>query len=517
MEEFQGYFELDRSQQHDLLYPLIFREYIYAFAHDHGLNGSSLLENVGYDNKSSLLIVKRLITRMYHQNHLIISANDSDQNKCFGYNKNLYSQMISEGFAVIVEIPFSLRFLRLVSSRPEIIKYSNLGSIHSIFPFLEDKFPHLNYVSDVRIPYPIHLEILIQTLRYWVKDAPSLHLLRLFLHEYYNWNSFITPKKSISFFFEKKFKIFLVPIKFSCLGIRIHLTFSPEPIFSFTINIFWGIFGANLFLWKNKTSCTRSLFEGFSGGLMVLHGAFHALCEISRKIYFGFKRYASSNEEMEIFSCPFMAMSFLCMGSTRKDLYKPISQPFFRLFRLSFKCATKSFSGTESNARKFIYNGKCYKEARYISSNKPNDWIIGKNEILKRIRTSCEEVDLGRFVRFGDYRPICPYMQTSFSLFQRILKKKRVCIEKNIYFDFLVLKLWLVNTKVLYGFFGKDEVRNYWKSSLRRKKGFFLGFFQELIRLFEGEGEFGIWILFASMIWSIMNDCLFDHGNGNYP
>nr|YP_010439729.1 maturase K [Ventilago harmandiana]UTC34125.1 maturase K [Ventilago harmandiana] len=202
MEEFQGYFELDRSQQHGLLYPLIFREYIYAFVHDHGLNRnrSDLLENVGYDNKSSLLIVKRFITRMYRQNHLIISVNDSTQNKCFGYNNNLYSQMIAEGLAVIVEIPFSLRLLRLVSSGTEIIKYYNLRSIHSIFPFLEDKFPRLNYVSDVLIPYPIHLEILVQILHYWVKDASSLHLLRLFLHEYYNWNSFIPPKKSISIF-----------------------------------------------------------------------------------------------------------------------------------------------------------------------------------------------------------------------------------------------------------------------------------------------------------------------------
>ena len=77
MAEFQGYLELDRSWKHDLLYPLIFREYIYAFAHDHGLNRSNLLENVGYDNKSSLLIVKHLITQMYQHNHLIISANNS--------------------------------------------------------------------------------------------------------------------------------------------------------------------------------------------------------------------------------------------------------------------------------------------------------------------------------------------------------------------------------------------------------------------------------------------------------
>ena len=143
MEEFQGYLELDRYQQHDFLYPLIFREYIYALAHDHGLNRSILLDNVGYDNKSSLLIIKRLISRMYQQNHLIISANDSNQKKKLGYNKNLYSQKISEGFTVIVEISFSLRLVSSLEAT-ETVKSYNLRSIHSIFPFLEDKFPHLN-------------------------------------------------------------------------------------------------------------------------------------------------------------------------------------------------------------------------------------------------------------------------------------------------------------------------------------------------------------------------------------
>nr|YP_010330991.1 maturase K [Didymodoxa caffra]UNY34296.1 maturase K [Didymodoxa caffra]UNY34377.1 maturase K [Didymodoxa caffra]UNY34458.1 maturase K [Didymodoxa caffra] len=95
---------------------------------------------------------------------------------------------------------------RLVSSLTgaEMVKYYNLRSIHSIFPFLEDKFPHLNYVSDVLIPYPIHLEILVQTLRYWVKDVSSLYLLWLFLHEYYKWNSLIIPHK----FLNKSISIF---------------------------------------------------------------------------------------------------------------------------------------------------------------------------------------------------------------------------------------------------------------------------------------------------------------------
>nr|AFC38278.1 maturase K [Caragana acanthophylla] len=198
MKEYQVYLERDRSRQQDFLYPLIFREYIYGLAYSHDFNRSSFVENVGYDNKFSLLIVKRLITRMYQQNHLIISANDSNKNPFLGYNKNFYSQIISEGFAIVVEIPF---FLQLSSSleEAEIVKsYQNLRSIHSIFPFLEDKFTYLNYVSDIRIPYPIHLEILVQILRYWVKDAPFFHLLRLFLYHFCNWNSFSTPKSTFS-------------------------------------------------------------------------------------------------------------------------------------------------------------------------------------------------------------------------------------------------------------------------------------------------------------------------------
>nr|ATL62826.1 maturase K [Steenisia pleurocarpa] len=206
MEEIQRYLQLDRSQQeqHGFLYPLIFQEYIYVLAHDHSLKRSILLENPSYDNKSSFLIVKRLIIRMYQQNPFILFANDSNQNLFFGRNKSLYSQTISEGFTFIVEIPF---YIRLISSQggKGILKYHNLRSIHSPFPFLENNFSHLNSVLDILIPHPVHLEILIQNLRYWVKDASSLHLLRFFFHEYWNWNTLIDTKKP-SFSFSPKTK-----------------------------------------------------------------------------------------------------------------------------------------------------------------------------------------------------------------------------------------------------------------------------------------------------------------------
>nr|YP_010169772.1 maturase K [Amphicarpaea edgeworthii]QRZ59593.1 maturase K [Amphicarpaea edgeworthii] len=201
MEEYRAYLELHRSRHQDTLYPLFFREYIYGLACGHG---SILVESVGYNNKFSLLIVKRLITRMYQQTHFIIFANDSNKNPFRGYNNHFYSQIILEGFVVVVEIRFSLQLFISSLRELEIIKsYKNLRSIHSIFPFFEDKLIYLNHESDIRIPYPIHLEILVQILRFWIKDVSFFHLLRLFFSYYYNRNSLFTPKKWISTFFSK--------------------------------------------------------------------------------------------------------------------------------------------------------------------------------------------------------------------------------------------------------------------------------------------------------------------------
>nr|WBU14534.1 maturase K [Floscopa scandens] len=213
MEELQGYLEKDRSWQQHFLYPLFFHEYIYVFAHDRGLNGLNFYEPVKFDdNQYSSVLVKRLIFRMYQQNYLIYWFNGFKRNQFGGRNSynffysRFFSQMISEGFAVLVEIPFSLQ---LVSSLEEIPKYHNLRSIHSIFPFLEDKFLHLNCLSDISIPHPIHMEILVQIFQFRIQEVSSLHLLRFFLHEYLNyWKSFITSRKSIYVFSKENKRLF---------------------------------------------------------------------------------------------------------------------------------------------------------------------------------------------------------------------------------------------------------------------------------------------------------------------
>nr|YP_010249833.1 maturase K [Strobilanthes biocullata]QTT78274.1 maturase K [Strobilanthes biocullata] len=208
MVEIQRYLQLERSQEQDFLYPLSFQVYIYTFAHDHGFSRSMLSENRGYGNKSSLLIVKRLITRMYQQNHFLFFTYDSAKNPFLARNKKLYSQILSEGFALILEIPFSLRLISCLEEK-KIVNSQNLRSIHSIFPFLEDNFSHLNLVLDVKIPHSVHVEILVQTLRYRLKDASSLHFLRFFMNEYCNWNLLIRPKKANSSSSKRNLRLFL--------------------------------------------------------------------------------------------------------------------------------------------------------------------------------------------------------------------------------------------------------------------------------------------------------------------
>ena len=155
--------------------------------------------------------MKRLIIRIYRSNFLMNSViQNCTQNQINEYNRFFYahffSQMISEGFGFVVEIPFSLRFL-FSSSKKKISKLQDLRSIHSIFSFLEDKFYYLNNVLDILIPYPVHFEILVQILQCWIQDISSLHLLRFFLFDHSNSNSIITSKKSVSIFSKENIRL----------------------------------------------------------------------------------------------------------------------------------------------------------------------------------------------------------------------------------------------------------------------------------------------------------------------
>nr|UEP17424.1 maturase K [Gentianopsis barbata] len=321
MEKMRRYSQFDRSQQQDFLYPLSFQEYIYVLAHDHSFNRSILLENAGYDSKYSLLIVKRLINQMYRRNPFLISANDFNQNPPFWRTKNLYSKMISEVFSFIFEIPF---YIRLIPSEEQrgILKYQSLRSIHSTFPFFEDNFSHFDSVLDIRIPHPIHLEILVQILRCWVKDTSSLHLLRFFFHEYWNlnnlsvtknpnfalltktnqrlfvflYNSYVCEYESIFIFLHNQFS-HLRSISFGDLLDRIH--FCVKRKIEGLAKTFAKDFQTNLWLFKDPvmhyvryqgksilfSKGTSPLLNNWKYYLVTFCESYFALCFHSERIY----------------------------------------------------------------------------------------------------------------------------------------------------------------------------------------------------------------------------------------
>lgn len=107
--KFEGYSKNQKFRQQYFVYPLLFQEYFYAFAHDYGLSGSEPVEIIGCNNKKfSSLLVKRLIIRVYQQNFRINSVNHPNQDRLLDYNNFFYSeffsQILSEGFAIVVVI-----------------------------------------------------------------------------------------------------------------------------------------------------------------------------------------------------------------------------------------------------------------------------------------------------------------------------------------------------------------------------------------------------------------------------
>nr|YP_010192230.1 maturase K [Athrotaxis cupressoides]QZN07892.1 maturase K [Athrotaxis cupressoides] len=185
MDEFQRNKNKHRSWQQFFLYPLFFREDLYAIAHDHHLDISGSYEptEISVYNFFSFLAVKRSIRRIRKQNNSISLFGNCSPNKLIECNKNFSSKLILEGLTVVLEVSFAMRSKHLIEGMDG---WNSIRSIHCIFPLMEDIFPHSNYISDMRVPYSIHPEILVRIFRRWIRDAPSLHLLRSILHEWKN-------------------------------------------------------------------------------------------------------------------------------------------------------------------------------------------------------------------------------------------------------------------------------------------------------------------------------------------
>nr|CFQ34658.1 maturase K [Oedipodiella australis] len=186
--------------QRRFLYPLLFQDDFYAIAYNRSLNKINLkkIENSNLNGHFSFLTIKRLVDRIRREES--IEELNKNCNKIFdvNYNNHFYSEAIREGFAIILEIFFSVRSKKKI--RKEFNEWTNYQSIHSVFPFIEDNFLHSNYVLNTKIPYFLHPELLIRILRRRIQDASFLHLLRLIFHKkkmliILNTNLFLSQKE----------------------------------------------------------------------------------------------------------------------------------------------------------------------------------------------------------------------------------------------------------------------------------------------------------------------------------
>nr|QYB21646.1 maturase K [Lagarostrobos franklinii]BBF90823.1 maturase K [Lagarostrobos franklinii] len=196
MDEFPRNGNKHRFWQQCFLYPLFFQQDLYAIAHDHHSNSSSSSEpsELRISNDFSFITVKRLINRIRQLGDSIVLFRNFHSNQWMDCNRSSYSELILEGLTVVLEVSFSMRAKYSLECMNG---WKSFRSIHCLFPLIEEKFPHSNYISDIRLPYAIHPEILVRTFRGWIRDVPCLHLLRCILYECQNSSSSKNLQKAI--------------------------------------------------------------------------------------------------------------------------------------------------------------------------------------------------------------------------------------------------------------------------------------------------------------------------------
>lgn len=91
----------------------------------------------------------------------------------------MYLHALLDTISLILEIPLLDRVANKISNNSKISQ-----SIHLLFPFLEDRLPKSNYVSNTEVPKNLHLETSIRLFRRRVRDVSFLHLLRIVLRKY---------------------------------------------------------------------------------------------------------------------------------------------------------------------------------------------------------------------------------------------------------------------------------------------------------------------------------------------
>nr|AYW15398.1 maturase K [Jamesonia brasiliensis] len=127
-----------------------------------------------FSGPRSTVAIKRLIENVRGFNYLKTEDSVFVRNQINDLDKNLYFQPLLRMICLALGVSF-LEQIRTETG--SILKMSQ--SIHSIFLFLEDRFPKSDHLLKMDLPRNIHLETLIRLFRRQIQDVLFLHLLRI--------------------------------------------------------------------------------------------------------------------------------------------------------------------------------------------------------------------------------------------------------------------------------------------------------------------------------------------------
>nr|AXX76527.1 maturase K [Dipteris conjugata] len=162
------------------LHTLLFQDDLHSVARNPYLKGS-ITDSVGCSRRGySMISARRLINGTRKQDFSEIPLSKFDQNRFGDSETDPYFDALSEGICLVSEIAFSSQVEEPLSMKG-VGEWKNSRSVYSISPFVEDRFPHSDCVSDMKLPHSFHPEASIRIFRRQVEDAPFPHPPRLTL------------------------------------------------------------------------------------------------------------------------------------------------------------------------------------------------------------------------------------------------------------------------------------------------------------------------------------------------
>jgi hypothetical protein len=239
------------------LYPILFQENFYGIAYNRFMDDAGYRKsNIYVSNQEfNFLLLKRLIRESRQSDYSWIGPNKF-------INK---FQVVQEILTIIFNFIFQLES---ESFGWEKTRWNGNQSIHSIFPFMEDKIDKFPICLDITTPYSFHPEILIRIFRQHIPDISFLHLSRLLLHRNKNIIS-LTPQ-----FYLRKNQFYTLLWNFQPQKFEYSLIYIWKQIFDFQSTLFWFSINQTNFVEKIR-SVSEQLDFVFGNNVIKKNNSIH--------------------------------------------------------------------------------------------------------------------------------------------------------------------------------------------------------------------------------------------------